>query len=311
VLSTAPLLQTNLDGLTLHRRGKVRDVYEIGGDLLIVATDRISAFDYVLGSGIPDKGKVLTQLSGFWFERMGDLVSHHLISMDVDEFPAAARAHAGQLRGRTMLVRRTEPIPIECVARGYLSGSGWKEYQQSGCVCGVELPRGLRESDRLPEPIFTPATKADTGHDINISEGEAGRLIGEDLIAKLKALTLEIYSRGVTHAESKGIIIADTKFEFGLAQASPNSPSGMEADRKEIVLIDEVLTPDSSRFWPRDQYEPGHGQPSFDKQFVRDYLEEIKWNKQPPVPSLPDEVIQRTREKYVEAYRVLTGNELR
>ncbi len=305
MLSTAPLLQTDLDGLTLHRRGKVRDVYEIGDHLLIVATDRISAFDYVLGSGIPDKGKVLTQLSGFWFDRMGDLVPHHLISMEVEEFPAAARAHADQLRGRTMLVRRTEPIPIECVARGYLSGSGWKEYQQSGCVCGVELPGGLRESDRLPEPIFTPATKADTGHDINISEGEAGRLIGEDLIAKLKALTLEIYSRGVAHAESKGIIIADTKFEFGLAPASPNS------SRNEIILIDEVLTPDSSRFWPQDRYEAGHGQPSFDKQFVRDYLEEIKWNKQPPVPSLPDEVIQRTRDKYVEAFRVLTGSELR
>jgi phosphoribosylaminoimidazole-succinocarboxamide synthase len=291
----------------------VRDVYEIGGDLLIVATDRISAFDYVLGSGIPDKGKVLTQLSGFWFERMGDLVPHHLISMEVDEFPAAARAHADQLRGRTMLVRRTEPVPIECVARGYLSGSGWKEYQQTGRVCGVELPSGLRESDRLPEPIFTPATKADTGHDINISESEAGRLIGADLVAKLKALTLEIYSRGVKHAESKGIIIADTKFEFGLAQASPNSSrhsaEGAKAD--QIVLIDEVLTPDSSRFWPRDQYDPGHGQPSFDKQFVRDYLEEIKWNKQPPVPSLPDDVIQRTRDKYVEAFRVLTGNELR
>ena len=298
MLSTAPLLQTNLDGLTLHRRGKVRDVYEIAGDLLIVATDRISAFDYVLGSGIPDKGKVLTQLSGFWFERMGDLVPHHLISMEVDEFPAAARAHADQLRGRTMLVRRTEPVPIECVARGYLSGSGWKEYQQTGRVCGVELPSGLRESDRLPAPIFTPATKADTGHDINISEREAGRLIGEDLVAKLKALTLEIYGRGVKHAESKGIIIADTKFEFGLV-------------KDHIVLIDEVLTPDSSRFWPRDQYEPGHGQPSFDKQFVRDYLEEITWNKQPPVPSLPDDVIQRTRDKYVEAFRVLTGNELR
>ena len=298
MLSTAPLLQTDLDGLALHRRGKVRDVYEIGDELLIVATDRISAFDYVLGSGIPDKGKVLTQLSGFWFERMGDLVPHHLISMEIEEFPAAARAHADQLRGRTMLVRRTDPIPIECVARGYLSGSGWKEYQQSGCVCGIKLPRGLRESDRLPEPIFTPATKADTGHDINISEGEAGRLIGEDLIATLKALTLEIYSRGVAHAESKGIIIADTKFEFGLV-----------AD--QIVLIDEVLTPDSSRFWPQDRYEAGHGQPSFDKQFVRDYLEEIKWNKQPPVPSLPDDVIQRTRDKYVEAFRVLTGSELR
>jgi phosphoribosylaminoimidazole-succinocarboxamide synthase len=318
VLSTAPLLQTELAGLTLHRRGKVRDVYEIGDELLIVATDRISAFDYVLGSGIPDKGKVLTQLSAFWFARMGDLVPHHLISMDADEFPAAARAHADQLRGRTMLVRRTDPIPIECVARGYLSGSGWKEYQQSGCVCGIELPPGLRESDRLPEPIFTPATKADTGHDINISEGEAGRLVGEDLIARVKSLTLEIYSRGVAHAESKGIIIADTKFEFGLATASSNSSRHSSGAAKadgvagdEIVLIDEVLTPDSSRFWPADRYEPGHGQPSFDKQFVRDYLEEIRWNKQPPVPSLPDDVIQRTREKYVEAFRVLTGSALR
>jgi phosphoribosylaminoimidazole-succinocarboxamide synthase len=297
VLSTAPVLQTQLDGLTLHRRGKVRDVYDAGDHLLIVATDRISAFDYVLGSGIPDKGKVLTQLSGFWFERMGDLVAHHLLSMDVDRFPEAARRHANQLRGRTMLVRKTEPVPIECVARGYLSGSGWKEYQQSGTVCGIALPKGLHESDRLPEPIFTPATKADTGHDINISEEEAGRIVGADLIARLKALTLEIYARGVAHAETKGIIIADTKFEFGLVGS-------------EIVLIDEVLTPDSSRFWPRDQYEPGHGQPSFDKQFVRDYLEEIKWNKQPPVPGLPDDVIQRTREKYIDAIRLLSGQEL-
>jgi phosphoribosylaminoimidazole-succinocarboxamide synthase len=297
VLSTAPVLQTQLDGLTLHRRGKVRDVYDAGDHLLIVATDRISAFDYVLGSGIPDKGKVLTQLSGFWFERMGDLVAHHLLSMDVDRFPEAARRHANQLRGRTMLVRKTEPVPIECVARGYLSGSGWKEYQQSGTVCGIALPKGLHESDRLPEPIFTPATKADTGHDINISEEEAGRIVGADLIARLKALTLEIYARGVAHAETKGIIIADTKFEFGLVGS-------------EIVLIDEVLTPDSSRFWPRDQYEPGHGQPSFDKQFVRDYLEEIKWNKQPPVPALPDDVIQRTREKYIDAFRLLSGQEL-
>ena len=317
MLSTAPLLETSLDGLTLHRRGKVRDVYDVtlpSGDLalLIVATDRISAFDYVLGSGIPDKGKVLTQLSGFWFERMGDLVPHHLVSLDVDQFPEPARRHADVLRGRTMLARRTEPIPVECVARGYLSGSGWKEYRQSGSVCGVTLPAGLRESDRLPEPIFTPATKADTGHDINISEQEAGRIVGVDLIARLKALTLEIYRRGCEHAESKGIIIADTKFEFGLAPASPSRRSakveGAEAD--EIVLIDEVLTPDSSRFWPAAQYEPGHGQPSFDKQFVRDYLEEIRWNKQPPVPSLPDEVIQRTREKYVDAFRVLSGREL-
>jgi len=297
VLSTAPLLETSLDGLTLQRRGKVRDVYEVGDDLLIVATDRISAFDYVLGSGIPDKGKVLTQLSGFWFERIGGLVAHHLLTMNVDQFPPSVQRHGAILQGRSMLVRKTNPVPVECVARGYLSGSGWKEYQQSGSVCGVRLPSGLRESDRLPQPIFTPATKAETGHDINISEEEAGRLVGDDLIARLKALTLEIYSRGAAHAESKGIIVADTKFEFGLA-----------AD--EIVLIDEVLTPDSSRFWPQDQYEPGHGQPSFDKQFVRDYLEEIRWNKQPPVPSLPDDVVRRTREKYVDAYRLLTGRDL-
>ena len=339
MLSTAPLLQTHLDGLTLHRRGKVRDVYEIGNDLLIVATDRISAFDYVLGSGIPDKGKVLTQLSGFWFEHMGDLVAHHLLSMDVDSFPEPARRYANVLRGRTMLVRKTEPVPIECVARGYLSGSGWKEYQQTGSVCGISLPKGLRESDRLPEPIFTPATKADTGHDVNVSEEEAGRIVGADLIARLKHLTLEIYRRGVAHAESKGIIIADTKFEFGLvrrpstslgtalsaskgrsadlsAEARSAKAEGAEAGlartakADEIVLIDEVLTPDSSRFWPKDRYEPGHGQPSFDKQYVRDYLEEITWNKQPPVPSLPDDVIQRTREKYVEAFRLLSGRQL-
>ncbi len=307
MFSTTPLLETSLDGLSLNRRGKVRDVYEVAlpsgeAGLLIIATDRISAFDYVLGSGIPDKGKVLTQLSGFWFERIGDLVPHHLISLDVDEFPESARPHRDILRGRTMLARRTDPIPIECVARGYLSGSGWKEYQQSGSVCGVTLPAGLRESERLPEPIFTPATKADTGHDVNISEEEAGRLVGTDLVARLKSLTLEIYRRGTEHAESKGIIIADTKFEFGLVE------SGHPAT--DVVLIDEVLTPDSSRFWPRSSYEPGRGQPSFDKQFVRDYLEEIRWNKQPPVPSLPDDVVRRTREKYIDAFRLLSGREL-
>jgi phosphoribosylaminoimidazole-succinocarboxamide synthase len=321
VLSTAPLLETTLDGLTLHRRGKVRDVYEVDGGLLIVATDRISAFDYVLGSGIPDKGKVLTQLSSFWFERIGDLVPHHLIATDPEEFPAAARRHAEVLRGRTMFVRRTDPVPIECVARGYLSGSGWKEYQQSGSLCGVKLPAGLRESDRLPEPIFTPATKAESGHDVNISEEEAGKLVGRELIGRLKALTLDIYGRGAAHAESKGIIVADTKLEFGLATAASSEneqigaarrpPGNKQAAREDnIVLIDEVLTPDSSRFWPRAQFEPGHGQPSFDKQFVRDYLEEIRWNKQPPVPSLPDEVVRRTRDKYVEAYRLLTEREL-
>ena len=302
MISTAPLLETSLQGLTLHRRGKVRDVYEVGDALLIVATDRISAFDYVLGSGIPDKGKVLTQLSGFWFERMGDLVPHHLLSMDPEAYPEPARRHADVLRGRSMLVRRTNPVPVECVARGYLSGSGWKEYQQTGAVCGVKLPSGLRESDRLPEPIFTPATKEDSGHDINISEEQAGRLIGTNLVARLKALTLEIYRRGATHAESKGIIVADTKFEFGLV--------GDGDPARDVVLIDEVLTPDSSRFWPRAEYEPGHGQPSFDKQFVRDYLEQIRWNKQPPVPSLPDDVIRRTHDKYVDAFRLLSGREL-
>jgi phosphoribosylaminoimidazole-succinocarboxamide synthase len=319
ISTTAPLLETSLNGLTLHRRGKVRDVYDLGDQLLIVTTDRISAFDYVLGSGIPDKGKVLTQLSGFWFEKMGELVPHHLVSMDPAEFPASARAHADILRGRTMLVRRTEPVPIECVARGYLSGSGWKEYQNIGSVCGVRLPAGLRESDRLPEPIFTPAMKAESGHDENISEEEAGRLVGRELVARLKALTLEIYRRGAAHALTKGIIVADTKLEFGLAPASPSrrSAAGAKADRSanvigddEIILIDEVLTPDSSRFWPQSKYEPGRGQPSFDKQFVRDYLEEIRWNKQPPVPSLPDDVVRRTREKYVEAFNLISGREL-
>ena len=307
MISTAvPVLDTSLEGLTFHRRGKVRDVYEVplaSGEtaLLMIATDRISAFDYVLGSGIPDKGKVLTQLSGFWFERMGDLVPHHLISMDVADFPAAAQPHAEVLRGRTMLCRMTRPVPIECVARGYLSGSGWKEYQKSGNVCGIPLPAGLKESDRLPEPIFTPATKADTGHDVNISFEEAARLVGEPLMTRLRDLTLEIYRRGCAHAESKGIIIADTKFEFGMVGDDPQA---------DVVLIDEVLTPDSSRFWPQASYRPGHGVPSFDKQFVRDYLEDITWNKQPPVPSLPEDVVQRTREKYIEAFRLITGRDL-
>jgi phosphoribosylaminoimidazole-succinocarboxamide synthase len=264
----------------------------------MIATDRISAFDYVLGSGIPDKGKVLTQLSAFWFDQTRGIVRNHIISTDVRDYPRAVQTHADILRGRSMLVTRTEPVQVECVARGYLSGSGWKEYVATGAVCGIALPQGLRESDRLPEPIFTPATKAQSGHDINISEEEAGRLVGRDLIARLKALTMELYAFGVRHAESRGIILADTKFEFGLL------PDGT------ILLIDEVMTPDSSRYWPQDQYAPGGPQPSFDKQFVRDYLERIRWNKQPPVPSLPDEVVSRTREKYVEAYRRLAGREL-
>jgi phosphoribosylaminoimidazole-succinocarboxamide synthase len=297
-LSAPPLLETRLNGLAPQRRGKVRDIYEVGTDLLMIATDRISAFDYVLGSGIPDKGRVLTQLSAFWFAQTRHIVPNHVISTDVREYPAPLQAHAAVLRGRSMLVTRTDPVPVECVARGYLSGSGWKEYVATGRVCGIPLPAGLRESDRLPEPIFTPATKAQSGHDINISEADAGRIVGGDLIARLKRITLELYAFGVAHAESRGIILADTKFEFGLL------PGG------DILLIDEVMTPDSSRYWPRAQYQPGGPQPSFDKQFVRDYLEQIRWNKQPPVPSLPEDVVWRTREKYVEAFRVLTGKEL-
>ncbi|ODS59547.1 MAG: phosphoribosylaminoimidazolesuccinocarboxamide synthase [Acidobacteria bacterium SCN 69-37] len=296
--SSSVVLETTLTGLTLQRRGKVRDVYDLGTELLIVATDRISAFDYVLASGIPDKGKVLTQLSAFWFAQMGDIVPHHLLSVDVADFPAVTKPHHDVLRGRSMLVRKTTPLPVECVARGYLVGSGWKDYQRSGSVCGVALPAGLRESDRLPQTIFTPATKADSGHDENISEAQAGAIVGADRIARLRDLTLAIYERGVTHAASQGIIIADTKFEFGIA-----------ADGT-LTLIDEVLTPDSSRFWPADTYAPGHAQPSFDKQFVRDHLEAIGWNKQPPVPSLPDDVVSRTREKYLEAFRRLTGSGL-
>ena len=292
------LLEATLDGLPRHRTGKVRDIFDVGDALLMVATDRISAFDYVLGSGIPDKGKVLTQLSAFWFDRTRALVPNHLISVRVEEFPAEVQSHAAVLRGRAMMVQKTAPVPVECVARGYLSGSGWKEYQATGTVCGIPLPAGLRESDRLPEPIFTPATKATGGHDINITEAEAGRLVGGDLIVRLRDLTLALYAHGAAHAESRGIILADTKFEFGLL------PTG------EVILIDEVMTPDSSRYWPATQYRAGGPQPSFDKQFVRDYLEGIRWNKQPPVPSLPDDVISRTREKYIEAYRRLTGREL-
>jgi phosphoribosylaminoimidazole-succinocarboxamide synthase len=264
----------------------------------MVATDRISAFDYVLGSGIPDKGKVLTQLSAFWFDYTRHIVPNHVLETDARQFPPELRRHSDILAGRSMLVRKTNPVPIECVARGYLSGSGWKDYVATGMVCGVPLPPGLRESDRLPEPIFTPATKATSGHDINISEAEAARLVGAELVARLKALTLELYAAGAAHAEQCGILLADTKFEFGLA------PDG------EVLLIDEVMTPDSSRYWPKDQYSPGRPQPSFDKQFVRDYLEQIRWNKQPPVPSLPDDVVAKTREKYIEAFRRLSGREL-
>ncbi len=298
-----PVLTTQLGSRMPDRTGKVRDIYDYGDRLLIVATDRISAFDYILGSGIPDKGKVLTQISKFWFDRMQAVVPNHIISMNPDDYPNDARASAAMLRGRSMLVRMAEPLPIECVARGYLSGSGLKDYQKTGAVCGHTLPPGLRDSDRLPQPIFTPATKEQSGHDVNISEADAATLVGQGVFDKVKALTLKIYSEGVAYAETLGIIIADTKFEFGILPGA-----GRPEDR--IILIDEVLTPDSSRFWPKDTYAPGGPQPSFDKQFVRDYLESIKWNKQPPVPSLPPDVIAKTREKYIEAFRRLTGKEL-
>ena len=299
-----PILQTAIARRAPDRRGKVRDIYEFGDRLLIVATDRISAFDYVLGSGIPDKGKVLTQISSFWFERTAHLVANHVISTNIVDYPKETRTELSVLKGRSMLVRRTEPLPIECVARGYLSGSGWKDYQATGTVCGIALPAGLRESDRLPEPIFTPATKAQSGHDINISEADAAKLVDPAVLARAKELTLRIYAEGAAHAESCGIIVADTKFEFGLL------PDDGRPAAERLILIDEVLTPDSSRFWPKDGYAPGGAQPSFDKQFVRDYLEAIKWNKQPPVPSLPEDVIVKTRDKYADAYRLLTGREL-
>ena len=291
------LLQTDFPELTLHARGKVRDLYSLNEQLLFVATDRISAFDYVLATGIPEKGRVLTQLSLFWFDFLKDVVKNHLITASVDQYPAPLKKYADDLRGRSMLVTKAQMIDIECVARGYLSGSGWKEYQQTGEVCGIKLPAGLKESDKLPEPIFTPATKAFTGHDENISIEEMAKRTGKEMAEKLRDLTLKIYKTAADYAAGRGIIIADTKFEFG--QTSQG-----------LILADEVLTPDSSRFWPADKYQPGKAQESFDKQFVRDYLEAIKWNKQPPAPSLPEDVARKTSEKYIEAYRILAGREL-
>jgi len=292
------LLQTDFPDLKLFASGKVRDVYEIGSDhLLFVATDRISAFDYVLATGIPHKGRVLTQLSLFWFEFLKDVVPNHLVTADVARYPTEAQKYADQLRGRSMLVQRAEMFPVECVVRGYLSGSGWKEYKANGSVCGIKLPAGLRESDQLPEPIFTPATKATTGHDENISFEHMTQLVQPEDARQLRDLSLAIYKKAADYARQKGIIIADTKFEFGRTAAG-------------ITLADEVLTPDSSRFWPADKYSPGMSQQSFDKQYLRDYLEEIRWNKQPPAPALPPEVARRTSEKYVDAYRQLTGREL-
>ena len=292
------LLQTDYPELELHASGKVRDVYNLDTDhLLFVATDRISAFDYVLATGIPHKGRVLTQISLFWFDFLKDIVPNHFVTADVGRYPAAICHHAGELRGRSMMVMRAEMFPVECVARGYLSGSGWKEYKATGTVCGIRLPTGLKESDQLPEPIFTPATKATTGHDINISFEEMCKLVDPELSRQLRDITLRIYKKAADYARQRGIIIADTKFEFGQTAQG-------------ITLADEVLTPDSSRFWPADTYQPGKAQDSYDKQYVRDYLEEIRWNKQPPAPALPQEVALRTSEKYLGAYRQLTGREL-
>jgi phosphoribosylaminoimidazole-succinocarboxamide synthase len=292
------LLRTDYSDLDLHASGKVRDVYSLDADhLLFVATDRISAFDYVLATGIPHKGRILTQISLFWFDFLKDIVPNHLVTADVDRYPGAVLKYAEELRGRSMLVMRAEMFPVECVARGYLSGSGWKEYRATGTVCGIKLPSGLRESDPLPEPIFTPATKAKSGHDINVSFEQMCKLVEPGLSRQLRDLTLRIYTKAADYARQRGIIIADTKFEFGQTAQG-------------ITLGDEVLTPDSSRFWPAETYQPGQAQNSYDKQYVRDYLEEIRWNKQPPAPALPPEVARRTSEKYLEAYRQLTGREL-
>jgi len=292
------LLQTDFPDLELYASGKVRDVYRVDNEhLLFVATDRISAFDYVLGSGIPNKGRVLTQISLFWFDFLKDIVSNHVVTAKVDDYPVHVRKYRDQLEGRSMLVVHADMFSVECVARGYLSGSGWKDYGANGSVCGISLPAGLRESDKLPEPIFTPATKATSGHDENISFAEMKKLVGAERAEDLRDLTLRIYRKATDYAAGRGILIADTKFEFGMTAAG-------------VVLADEVLTPDSSRFWPADSYSPGRAQLSYDKQFVRDYLEQIKWNKKPPAPALPDSVVSKTSEKYVEAFRRLTGREL-
>jgi len=291
------LTQSELSALTLHARGKVRDIYEAGDGLLFVASDRISAFDHILATEIPDKGKVLTQLSLFWFGHLQDVVPNHVITARIEDYPEPLRYLQDQLRGRSMLVRRARMFPVECVVRGYLSGSGWKDYKQTQSICGIRLPAGLRESDRLPEPIFTPATKSNTGHDINIPFTEMAKLVGSETAKTLRDLSLRIYGLAVEHAKDRGIIVADTKFEFGTVDG-------------KIVLADEVLTPDSSRFWPAETYRPGGPQASYDKQFVRDYLESIHWDKNPPAPSLPEDVVRKTREKYIQAYRQLSGKEL-
>ena len=291
-------MKTDLPGLKLRGRGKVRDIYDVGEHLLIVATDRLSAFDVVLPTPIPNKGKVLTQMSAFWFDHFKDSVPNHVVSTEVNDYPKSLHQFRDQLAGRSMLVKKAKVFPIECVARGFLTGSGLKDYNKTGRVCGIQLPAGLRDSDRLPQPIFTPATKVETGHDENISEEQAAKVIGKENIQKLKEVTLSLYSLAVDFAAQRGIIICDTKFEFGTIDG-------------KICIVDEMLTPDSSRFWPADRYSPGKPQPSFDKQFVRDYLERINWNKQPPAPELPDDIVKATSAKYVEALRILTGSELK
>jgi phosphoribosylaminoimidazole-succinocarboxamide synthase len=291
---TGILLQTDFSDIKLLRRGKVRDVYDLGDQLLIVATDRISCFDVVLGCGIPEKGKVLTKISLFWFDYLKDITENHLLTADVSKYPKNLQKYKNILRDRSMLVKKAQGLPIECIVRGYLSGSGWKEYQRNSSVCGIRLPQGLRESDRLPEIIFTPSTKAEVGHDMNIDEAAAKRIAGEQVFEEIRSKSIALYQKAATYAQSKGIIIADTKFEFGKFNG-------------KIILIDEVLTPDSSRFWPKDQYKTGQSQPSYDKQFVRDYLESLDWDKTPPAPSVPDDIIEKTSQKYLHALKVLTN----
>ena len=290
------LTQTDLSDIKLHSRGKVRDIYDLGESLLFIATDRLSAFDVVLPTAIPEKGKVLTRMSLFWFDMFRDVVPNHVITDDIGRFPESVQPFRGQIEGRSLLVRRARVFPLECVVRGYLAGSGWKDYRRSGSVCGIRLGEGLRESDKLSEPVFTPSTKAATGHDENISEAQAADIVGSDVIARLRDLSVEIYEKAAGYAAGRGIIICDTKFEFGVID-------------EQIAIVDEMLTPDSSRFWPASEYEPGRPQASFDKQFVRDYLEAAGWNKKPPAPELPREVVGATSAKYMEAYRLLTGRD--
>ena len=293
----APLHKTSFTDIELFKRGKVRDVYDLGDKLLVVSTDRISCFDVVLPTCIPQKGEVLTQLSLFWFNLTKDIVDNHFISTDVSKYPKELHKYSDILKGRSMLVKKAQGLPVECVVRGYLSGSGLKEYRQSRSICGIKLPEGLRESDKLQEPIFTPSTKEDVGHDINVSQEYVENQLGKGVTDKLKELSIAIYKKASQYAETKGIIIADTKFEFGMYD-------------KKIILIDEVLTPDSSRFWPKDQYKPGGAQPSFDKQFVRDYLETLTWDKTPPGPELPDDIVQKTRQKYLQAFTMISGKSI-